>query len=309
MKARSFSYASVILVNRNLFAKAVTVSWHSMHPLTPSAPLTQDAKSLIYRVVMDTIRITLTVVLFTYSSAIALGEETAPKQAKYPYKSDIVTTCFWVGEGTCGYGSTDNTKSAWDGNWVKNFGGVDHPTQRTAASGKPGAVSLPATFIPHKNPYYVALPFNDIKFLNIARKVVPWWNEAFFQANPTKSQCHGRWIKIYYQGRVCYAQWEDVGPLREDHYEYVFGSERPAIHTKAGLDVSPAVRDYLGLNGLNKTTWRFVDAAEVPLGPWVNLRFSGPVAGQPAPVRPLPSVRLPIASTQSIGAGSYYGTQ
>lgn len=255
---------------------------------------------------MRTISTTLFVVLFTYGLTSAFGAEDTIARAKYPYKSDIVTTCFWIGEGRTPISAADNTKSAWDSRWIETYGGVDNPVERTARPGKPGSVSLPAKFVPHKNPYYVALPFNDVRSPEIARKVVPWWNEAYYRANPTKSQCQGRWIKIYYQGRVCYAQWEDVGPLRDDHYEYVFGNERPTLHSKAGLDVSPAVRDYLGLDGLDKTTWRFVDRSEVPLGPWINPRYAGPANLAQAP-RPQsrPDIRLPIAST---GPSSYYGS-
>ena len=38
----------------------------------------------------------------------------------------------------------------------------------------------------------------------------------------------------------------------------------------AGLDVSPAVRDYLGLKANDVTDWRFVDFNEVPRGPWAT---------------------------------------
>jgi hypothetical protein len=38
--------------------------------------------------------------------------------------------------------------------------------------------------------------------------------------------------------------------------------------TYAGLDVSPAVRDYLSLNGLDICDWKFVD--HPPAGPWCN---------------------------------------
>jgi hypothetical protein len=34
------------------------------------------------------------------------------------------------------------------------------------------------------------------------------------------------------------------------------------------LDVSPAVRDYLGLGDIDFCDWRFVDFTRVPLGPW-----------------------------------------
>jgi hypothetical protein len=53
----------------------------------------------------------------------------------------------------------------------------------------------------------------------------------------------------------------------------VFGDERPKpnLNQGAGLDVSPAVRDYLGLKPTDVTDWRFVDFSEVPRGPWSTL--------------------------------------
>jgi hypothetical protein len=53
----------------------------------------------------------------------------------------------------------------------------------------------------------------------------------------------------------------------------VFGNERPKpnLNNGAGLDVSPAVRDYLGLKQTDVTDWRFVDFSEVPRGPWSTL--------------------------------------
>jgi hypothetical protein len=34
------------------------------------------------------------------------------------------------------------------------------------------------------------------------------------------------------------------------------------------LDVSPAVRDYLGLQPTDVTDWQFVNTQDVPPGPW-----------------------------------------
>ena len=50
----------------------------------------------------------------------------------------------------------------------------------------------------------------------------------------------------------------------------MFGNQRPKpnLNQGAGLDVSPAVRDYLGLKQTDVTDWRFVDFSEVPPGPW-----------------------------------------
>jgi hypothetical protein len=36
----------------------------------------------------------------------------------------------------------------------------------------------------------------------------------------------------------------------------------------AGIDVSPAVRDFLSLGPLDIVDWKFVDTGDVPGGPW-----------------------------------------
>lgn len=191
-------------------------------------------------------------------------------QSNYPWKRDITTTYFWIGQGASGYNRTTNYKSAWDGAWTRNFGGEDCPEERTEAVNL-GTTSLPSRFAPTLNPFYVALPFNDVKYPATARRMVPWWNEQFFRENRWKSQCKGRWLMIEHKGRVAFAQWEDVGPLRYDHASYVFGNARPTReHHGSGLDVSPAVRDYLGLTGMDRTSWRFVEDHEVPYGPWIE---------------------------------------
>ena len=88
-----------------------------------------------------------------------------------------------------------------------------------------------------------------------------------------QSVCRDRWLAIRSRtGRVAYAQWSDCGPFRTDHWEYVFGNERPRpnLNKGAGLDISPAVRDYLGLDGTDVTDWKFVDFRDVPTGPWAR---------------------------------------
>jgi hypothetical protein len=42
------------------------------------------------------------------------------------------------------------------------------------------------------------------------------------------------------------------------------------LNQGAGLDVSPAVRDYLGLKGKDVCDWKFVEARDVPNGPWTK---------------------------------------
>ena len=50
----------------------------------------------------------------------------------------------------------------------------------------------------------------------------------------------------------------------------MFGGQPPRNNqnNKAGIDVSPAVRDYLGLKSGGKLHWRFVEFGGVPRGPW-----------------------------------------
>jgi hypothetical protein len=103
-----------------------------------------------------------------------------------------------------------------------------------------------------------------------APQVIPWFPKEY--KGPSKSVCKGRWIAIRFGTKVCYAQWEDAGPFRTDHWQYVFGNDRPLwnLNRGAGLDVSPAVRDYLGMNSTDVTDWKFVDFDEVPTGPWAK---------------------------------------
>ena len=192
---------------------------------------------------------------FAPDPSIHCGSE----DGRFPWKLGIVSTVFWVGERS----SPGNLRSAWDAHWIASYGGVDDPKARAGFQ--------PASFVPQQNPFYVALPYSDMKDGKLkadAARVVPWFVESL--RGPYKSVCQGRWIAIRHGLKTCYAQWEDVGPFRTDHWQYVFGNERPTSNANhgAGIDVSPAVRDSLGLNGADTVDWRFVDESQVPQGPW-----------------------------------------
>ncbi len=187
--------------------------------------------------------------------------------AKYPWKMDIVTTVFWVGEGTSANNMTPNDKSSWDTDWQRSFGGFDDPD-----SAKRGPDYRPVTFVPKLNPFYVALPYNDVVSSTTtkdeAKTAIPWFKQVF--KGHGKSVCRDHWIAVRLGDRICYAQWSDCGPFVTDDVKYVFGDARP-VNSKnngAGLDISPAVRDYLGFKTSAKCDWRFVDLHEVPDGPW-----------------------------------------
>ena len=185
---------------------------------------------------------------------------------RYPWRMGIVTTIFWVGEGSTPRNPTPNRASSWDPNWMGNYGGVDQPdTSRRRGF-------IPASFVPGQNPFYCALPYNDVTHgttKSEASFVIPWFRHAF--ERPGHSVCQGRWIAIRKGSRIAYAQWEDCGPFRTDHWQYVFGKDRPKpnLNGGAGLDVSPAVRDYLAINSTRDVCdWKFVEFGEVPFGPW-----------------------------------------
>ena len=187
---------------------------------------------------------------------------------RYPWKKSIVTTIFWIGEQPSGNNPVPNRTSSWDKDWTKNYGGFDDPNPARRSN------YIPVKFTPRQNPFYCALPYNDKAHTGHrpeAPGVVPWFKEAY--QGPAISTCKDRWIAIRKGNRTVYAQWEDAGPFRTDHWQYVFGNERPKpnLNKGAGLDVSPAVRDYLGLNETDVTDWRFVDFREVPHGPWSTL--------------------------------------
>jgi hypothetical protein len=211
---------------------------------------------------------------------ITLGNMRLPRldAGKFPWRRSIVTTTFWIGERPTKNNPTPNHISSWDMNWARNYGGTDHPEAAMRVN------YAPAKFTPKQNPFYVALPYNDVTregYKPEAEQVVPWFREGPLPGSK-RSVLKGRWVAIRKGKKVAYAQWEDCGPFRTDHWQYVFGHERPKanLNQGAGLDVSPAVRDYLGMRDTDLTDWKFVNLFEVPEGPWAQLGDNNPLALQ-----------------------------
>jgi hypothetical protein len=236
---------------------------HSAPAQTPTAKVKLSKKSTKPN---DDLLVQMDPIAFTPPNS---GNTPAPETAeRYPWKKDIVTTVFWIGEQPTANNPVPNHASSWDAGWAKNYGGFDDPNPAHRQD------YCPVKFTPRQNPFYCALPYND-KASNghrpEAAKVVPWFKEAY--QGPGVSTCKGRWLAISKGNKTVYAQWEDAGPFRTDHWQYVFGNERPKpnLNKGAGLDVSPAVRDYLGLQETDVTNWKFVDFSEVPPGPWAKL--------------------------------------
>jgi hypothetical protein len=202
-----------------------------------------------------------------YAPTARSYQQVSSVKRQFPWKKDIVTTTFWVGELPTANNPVPNRASSWDANWTQNYGGYDDPNPATRRD------MIPIKFTPRQNPFYIALPYNDKARTGHrpeAPQVVPWFKEAY--KGPAVSTCKGRWVAIRKGNKTAYAQWEDAGPFRTDHWQYVFGNERPKpnLNKGAGLDVSPAVRDFLGMQDTDVTDWKFVEFEDVPVGPWAR---------------------------------------
>jgi len=216
----------------------------------------------------------MTLIFFGCSEDTISDPKTIPLvPSNYPIHNNIMTTVFWVGEAADSSNAyIANDASAWDGKWKEHYGGTDDPNNRNGY--------YPQSFTPKQNPFYFALPYNDVDTTGLrklnALTVVYWGSEKNWVQN--ESLCKNRWIKIIKGNLIAYAQWEDVGPFETDDSRYVFGSEQPKnTFNGTGLDVSPAVRDYLGLTGFDKVSWQFIEFVDVPDGPWKNIITSSQI--------------------------------
>jgi len=187
---------------------------------------------------------------------------TSEQNSGYKY---TIATFFWVGEPADE--SNDfipNHKSSWDGNWQESFGGVDDPEDRCDFH--------PCKFTPKENPFYFALPYNDLDNLGNRKESslhVPW----FETYKGFKTILKNRWIEIKFGETICYAQWQDVGPHESDDFNYVFGNSesKNTLGVKAGIDLSPAVRDCLEMKTNGRVGWKFISDDSVPDGPWKRI--------------------------------------
>lgn len=190
----------------------------------------------------------------------------------YPWRTNVTATIFWIGEQPTPRNPTPNCKSSWDTKWAINYGGYDDPNPANRIANYATGEFRPKGFIPKLNPFYIALPYNDVISHRAhkpeAARAIPWFSKL--NPSPGKTVCKGRWLQIYNGKTSCYAQWEDCGPWVTDDWEYVFGNKPPKTkqNGSAGIDLSPAVRDYLGLKSGYKVHWRFVEESQVPYGPW-----------------------------------------
>lgn len=210
----------------------------------------------------------LHVVLLAVVAALAGLTASRPTSTDdYPLRLNVTATVFWVGEQAGpDNGGIANDASAWDGKWREHFGGVDDPARRTAGG------KWPAGFTPKENPYYFALPYSEFTDAGVVKAnvaQVPWYDRATPPRHGA-SILKNRWIEVVHGEKTAYAQWQDVGPFETDDVAYVFG-DAPPTYGKAGLDLSPATAAALGVDGRGQVSWRFVEAADVPDGPWTEI--------------------------------------
>ena len=76
--------------------------------------------------------------------------------SRFPWKTNIVTTIFWIGETPSGNNPVPNHKSSWDANWTNNYCGFDTPDS-----------SAPLTYIhraihPPQHPFYRPSPCHSL---------------------------------------------------------------------------------------------------------------------------------------------------
>ena len=217
------------------------------------------------------------------TTAVTAAQAPAPKPVgSSPVHTGITATVFWVGEPVGGGSTEDNAISAYDDDWLADYGGFDDYRTFRASPFFP-------SFSPHENPFYLDLPYDDV---NVAANrstratVVPWASQFAAQLASKKgsfSLMKNHWVALWRTDstgtRTCYAQVEDAGPYVYDDAAYVFGTGDPRPRStrskNAGLDVSPALRDCLHFDTLNdqnnKVSWQFVDSANVPSGPWTTV--------------------------------------
>src|SRR5947199_9767870 len=80
---------------------------------------------------------------------------TRPAIQRFPWKTNIVTTVFWVGEEAGANNPVSNYRRSWDASWTGNYGGLDK------LDASPRRNYIPVTYSPGQTPLFCALLLND----------------------------------------------------------------------------------------------------------------------------------------------------
>lgn len=171
-------------------------------------------------------------------------------------------TVFFVGEAASednGYIQNTDSVYQWGSNhWLKHHGCAD--TEKKPCDGK-------------ENSFYVAVPATDMKDEEANPKVRKAMPAAWLVgATNAESSMKNRWVVVRANGKVGYGQIQDAGPFGEEDVEWVFGSAtkpKSKANSYAGIDLSPALANHLGVSGVYDVEFALViDANDVPPGPW-----------------------------------------
>lgn len=170
--------------------------------------------------------------------------------SNYYEHKDIEASTFWVWEwADASNGYISNVASAWDKDWYSNF------KKWT------------------ENSFYIALPYNDFNESGERRKDViniPWYNKSI---KSNESVVKNKWVKVEYNWKVAYGQWEDVWPFHEDDFSYVFWTSKPKNKTllNAGIDLSPDLSKFIWFDWSWKVNWSFVSDDCIPKWDWTKI--------------------------------------
>ena len=279
-----------------------TAGWLTVSPSGNTRPTTSNLNFQAGQTIANTVIVPLgpdgkirlfngsggTTDLLVDINGYTLSDSSASVARTYPWHTGIVSTTFWVGE-IFDPNASDGSQmySTYDDDWYTHFGGCDGITsngcqteRRTATNGY-----FPTRMVPHENPFYLDLPFDDVNnsaaFVQRAQ-VIPWAGDPGYAGHAKDrsfSYMKNRWVQINKGGKTCYGQVEDAGPGQYNDANFVFGAAdaRPLNrrYNAAGLDVSPALNGCLGYSSLDGdadvVSWRFVEAAALPSGPWTTV--------------------------------------
>jgi hypothetical protein len=217
-----------------------------------------------------------------------------------PWKH-VTASTFYIGEeANTSNANISNITTAWSEFAVSDFGGVDswgpiNPDdwdgQRYQRNG-----FCPKDFRAKENIFYLALPTLDHdehgrvkaaekQVRNGARYLPELQRFHHGRFREDQSPFKNLWVEVVFHGRSAFGQLEDIGPSDKhdrsvSDYKYVWGKAKKPKNKfgmHAGIDLSPALTDYLGTDGKGKIHWRFVPAKQVPDGPWTaKTTTSGP---------------------------------
>jgi len=168
----------------------------------------------------------------------------------YESHNNISASIFWVWEWEDESNNyISNVMSAWDWKWL------EHHNNWT------------------ENHFYVALPYNDFdedwnRRSNV--KNLPWYNG---ELKDNVSYVKNRWVKVEYKWKIAYGQWEDVWPLLENDFDYVFWKWKVnnTFGLNAWIDLSPEFASYLWFNWSWNVNWNFIPEYCVPEGSWKKI--------------------------------------